>query len=95
MSPKAAAPEEKSPRPDPKEASDNEVPIEPPPEPPTHVRRRSLVVLSFWLIVVCLGIPIWWKTTTIYRANLPLDTMIQWADGKVSTSVPPCGYHFR
>ena len=41
------------------------------------------MVGSFWLLVLLLGLPIWWHTTTIYRANLPLDRMLEWADGKV------------
>lgn len=56
---------------------------QPPPEKALDTRRRSFVVLSFWLVVMVLGLPIWWKTTTIYRANLPLDRMLQWAEGKV------------
>jgi phosphatidylinositol glycan class S len=56
---------------------------QPPPEQPSDIRRRSFVILSFWLIVLCLGLPIWWQTTKIYRANLPLETMLDWADGKV------------
>lgn len=56
---------------------------EPPPEKPSDSRRRSLVILSFWLIVLCLGLPIWWHTTTIPRASLPLDDMMDWAVGKV------------
>lgn len=56
----------------------------PPPEKPADVRRRSYIVLSMWLLVVFLGLPIWWYTTTIYRANLPVDEMLEWADGKVS-----------
>lgn len=65
----------------------------PPPEKPADERQRSYIVLSFWLIVVLLGLPIWWTTTTIYRANLPVDGMLEWAEGKVSrltlcTSVP-------
>lgn len=55
----------------------------PPPEKPSDITRRTRVVVSFWLIVLCLGLPIWWKTTTIYRANLPLDGMLEWAEGKV------------
>lgn len=55
----------------------------PPPEKPSDVSRRSLVILSFWAIVLFLGLPIWWMTTTIYRANLPLSGMADWADGKV------------
>lgn len=56
---------------------------QPPPEKPSDIRRRSHVILSFWLIVLFLGLPIWWKTTTIYRADLPLQEMLEWADGKV------------
>ncbi|KAM4055887.1 phosphatidylinositol-glycan biosynthesis class S protein [Hirsutella rhossiliensis] len=62
---------------------------QPPPEKPSETRRRSLVVLSFWLVVVVVGLPIWWKTTTIYRAHLPLDRMLQWAEGKACRPVFP------
>ncbi|KAI0102694.1 phosphatidylinositol-glycan biosynthesis class S protein [Nemania sp. FL0031] len=61
----------------------------PPPEPQSHIFRRSLIVASFWLLVLCLGVPIWWKTTTIYRANLPLSQMMSWADGKACSPVFP------
>jgi len=57
---------------------------QPPPESPESVRIRTAVVLSFWAVVVFLGLPIWWKTTAIYRAKLPLREMTEWADGKVS-----------
>lgn len=56
---------------------------QPPVEKPSDIRRRTWVILSFWFIVVCLGLPIWWETTTIYRANLPLTEMLEWSDGKV------------
>ncbi|TDZ19090.1 GPI transamidase component PIG-S-like protein [Colletotrichum sidae] len=61
----------------------------PPLEKPADVRRRSFVILSFWAIVLLLGLPIWWMTTTIYRANLPLSGMLQWADGKACRPVFP------
>jgi len=57
---------------------------EPPPENPESIRLRAFVILSFWVIVIFLGLPIWWRTTTIYRARLPLDQMMDWADGRVS-----------
>lgn len=60
---------------------------QPPPEKPADIRRRTLVIVSFWLIVLCLGLPIWWQTTTIYRAKLPLDDMLDWADGRVRPPV--------
>ncbi|KAL2018721.1 hypothetical protein VTK56DRAFT_427 [Thermocarpiscus australiensis] len=62
---------------------------QPPPEKPSDIRRRSHIILSFWLIVLCLGLPIWWKTTTIYRADLPLQEMLDWADGKACRPVFP------
>ncbi|KAJ2896466.1 GPI transamidase component PIG-S [Zalerion maritima] len=62
---------------------------EPPPEEPHDVRRRSYVILSFWLIVLLLGLPIWWHTTAIYRASLPLDEMGEWADWKACRPVFP------
>lgn len=67
--------------------SSNGAPVRkaPPPEKPSDVRRRSHIILSFWLIVLCLGLPIWWRTTTIYRADLPLQEMLDWSDGKVRT----------
>jgi GPI-anchor transamidase subunit S len=57
--------------------------VQPPPETPASISLRRWVVLSFWGVVIFLGLPIWWKTTTIYRASLPLQTMIDWAEGKV------------
>ena len=56
---------------------------QPPPEKPEEIKLRFFVLLSFWALIVFLGLPIWWKTTTIYRANLPLDQMMDWADGRV------------
>ncbi|KAH9989106.1 phosphatidylinositol-glycan biosynthesis class S protein [Xylariaceae sp. FL0662B] len=61
----------------------------PPPEKAEDITRRSLVIASFWVIVLCLGLPIWWKTTAIYRANLPLSQMMDWADGKACNPVFP------
>ncbi|KAI9779437.1 MAG: GPI transamidase component [Geoglossum umbratile] len=62
---------------------------QPPPESAESVRIRTAVVLSFWAVVVFLGLPTWWKTTAIYRAKLPLREMTEWADGKVCRPVFP------
>lgn len=56
---------------------------EPPPEKPENARMRIQVLISFWAIILLLGVPIWWRTTTIYRAPLPLDQMTDWAEGRV------------
>ncbi|KAI9856848.1 MAG: GPI transamidase component [Vezdaea acicularis] len=61
----------------------------PPPETPEGIRIRTLVISSFWAIVILFGLPIWWKTTTIYRAQLPLAGMGEWADGKICRPVFP------
>ena len=53
------------------------------PEKPSDIRRRSYIILSFWVLAVLLGLPVWWQTTSIYRADLPLSEMMDWADGKV------------
>lgn len=54
-----------------------------PPEKPEDIRTRTLVISAFWAIIIFLGLPMWWRTTSIYRARLPLDVMKDWADGKV------------
>jgi phosphatidylinositol glycan class S len=56
---------------------------QPPPETKESLWMRRWVIVSFWAVVVCLGLPVWWKTTAIYRAQLPLQAMTDWADGKV------------
>lgn len=55
----------------------------PPTENPEAVRLRGWVIFSFWAVVLFLGLPVWWWTTSIHRARLPLRQMNDWADGKV------------
>ncbi|KAK8253681.1 GPI transamidase component PIG-S [Phyllosticta capitalensis] len=61
----------------------------PPPETSKSITTRRLVISSFWAIVILLGLPLWWKTTTIYRAELPLQAMFDWSDGKACRPVFP------
>lgn len=56
---------------------------QPPPESKEGIRVRQLVILSFWAIAVFLGAPIWLWTTSIHRARLPLQEMMDWAEGRV------------
>jgi hypothetical protein len=56
---------------------------EAPPERPQDVRLRTIVILSFWALIVFVGVPMWWQTTSIHRAQLPLPEMLRWADGQV------------
>ncbi|KAL8872713.1 MAG: hypothetical protein Q9174_001700 [Haloplaca sp. 1 TL-2023] len=53
-----------------------------PPELIEGIRIRQLVILSFWAVVVLLGLPAWWWTTSIHRARLPLEEMADWAKGR-------------
>ncbi|KIV94193.1 hypothetical protein PV10_01982 [Exophiala mesophila] len=62
---------------------------QPPPENPEAIRLRTKVVFSFWAVILLLGLPTWWKTTSIYRAELPLQDMLDWADGVHTTSNYP------
>jgi GPI-anchor transamidase subunit S len=55
----------------------------PPAEKPEALRLRTQIVLSFWVVILLLGIPTWLRTTSIYRASLPLQDMLDWADGRV------------
>jgi phosphatidylinositol glycan class S len=59
------------------------LPKQPPPETKESLWLRRLSIFSFWAVVVFLGLPIWLKTTAIYRAELPLQDMTDWAEGKV------------
>ncbi|EXJ95969.1 hypothetical protein A1O1_01094 [Capronia coronata CBS 617.96] len=62
---------------------------QPPPEKPEAVRLRTKIVLSFWAVILLLGFPTWWQTTSIYRADLPLQDMLNWAEGlNTPTSIP-------
>lgn len=56
---------------------------QPPAEDQGSIRTRSFVIASFWAIILLLGLPVWWWTTSIHRARLPLQEMLDWADGKV------------
>ncbi|KAH8726940.1 phosphatidylinositol-glycan biosynthesis class S protein [Phaeosphaeriaceae sp. PMI808] len=61
----------------------------PPPESSEGIWLRRFAIFSFWVVVVALGLPIWLKTTAIYRAELPLHDMTEWAEGKVCAPVFP------
>ncbi|CAG7931223.1 unnamed protein product [Penicillium olsonii] len=65
----------------------------PPPETPAAVQTRFRVIAAFWAVIIFLGFPIWWKTTSIYRASLPIEEMVDWADGKACRPVFPLDIH--
>ncbi|EXJ65157.1 hypothetical protein A1O7_01497 [Cladophialophora yegresii CBS 114405] len=62
---------------------------QPPPEKAEAIKLRTKIVLFFWAVIILLGIPTWLKTTSIYRANLPLQDMLDWADGQNTPATIP------
>ncbi|KAL3494832.1 phosphatidylinositol-glycan biosynthesis class S protein-domain-containing protein [Aspergillus germanicus] len=67
----------------------------PPPEKPSAIQTRFRVVAAFWAVILFLGLPIWWKATSIYRAELPLQEMLDWAGGKSCRPVFPVEIRFE
>ncbi|KAF2440742.1 hypothetical protein P171DRAFT_368151 [Karstenula rhodostoma CBS 690.94] len=67
----------------------NEERKNPPPETKHSLWLRRAVIASFWAVVAFLGLPVWWKTTAIYRADLPLQDMTAWANGQVCKPIFP------
>ena len=63
---------------------------QPPPESPKSMKTRGFVILSFWAVIILIGLPVWLWTTSIHRASLPLRNMLDWADGKVLIPFEPC-----
>ncbi|KAL9061106.1 MAG: hypothetical protein Q9162_000251 [Coniocarpon cinnabarinum] len=67
----------------------------PPSESRESVNVRRSVLVSFWLLVLCVGVPFWWQTTTVYRANLPYSTMDAWASGSACQYTIPLNARFE
>lgn len=65
------------------DVSGSDAPV-PPPESPSAVWTRRIIIFAFWAVVATLGLPHWIWTTSIYRSDLPAEQMTQWAEGRVS-----------
>ncbi|KKK24276.1 hypothetical protein ARAM_004399 [Aspergillus rambellii] len=59
-----------------------------PPESPSAIQTRTKVIAAFWAVILFLGFPIWWQTTSIHRATLPIQDMMEWAGGKCRPVFP-------
>ncbi|RJE21334.1 GPI transamidase component PIG-S [Aspergillus sclerotialis] len=66
----------------------------PPPEKPAAILTRTKVIAAFWAVIIFLGFPIWWQTTSIHRARLPIQEMVNWASGKTCRPVFPLEIQF-
>lgn len=36
---------------------------------------RAVAIMSFGVVVIVIGVPVWWQSTTTYRASLPYDAI--------------------
>ncbi|KAK5110918.1 hypothetical protein LTR62_005456 [Meristemomyces frigidus] len=64
----------------------------PPAQSPQVTWTRRWIIMSFWAIIVCFGLPHWLLTTSTYRATLPLDSMDWWAQGDQVCAVDEAGW---
>lgn len=53
------------------------------PDPKLSTRRAATI--SFWIVII-LGIPFWWKSTSLERLALPRDQVSYWENKIVSSS---------
>lgn len=44
---------------------------------------RRLIITSFYIFIL-FGLPLWWKTTEVYRAQLPFAEIEEWSNWEVS-----------
>ncbi|GAA5970980.1 hypothetical protein JCM11641_004533 [Rhodosporidiobolus odoratus] len=54
------------------------IPIRPT-SPPSDVRTRRIVIIAFWSVIL-LGVPLWWRTTTLERRPLPVARIREWQE---------------
>ncbi|KAJ1948909.1 GPI transamidase component, partial [Dispira parvispora] len=47
-----------------------------------HIVYQRRLVLASVCAVIFLGLPLWWKATAVYRADLPVDRIESWATEK-------------
>lgn len=55
----------------------------PAPRSAVQGKGSNAILFAFWAVVVLLGVPLWLWTTSIHRANLPMESMNEWSNGKV------------
>lgn len=51
-------------------------------------RTRTSIVAVIWAAVIVVGVPVWWKTTEVYRAHLPFGDMQAWTEPGVGRPSP-------
>ncbi|GAA5910726.1 GPI-anchor transamidase GPI17 [Sporobolomyces salmoneus] len=55
----------------------NTTPLKPT-TPEINLKTRRITLFSFWTVFVLLGVPLWWKTTSLERRQLPEQRIQQW-----------------
>ncbi|KAL1297853.1 hypothetical protein AAFC00_006380 [Neodothiora populina] len=59
-------------------------PKQPPPETIQETKTRRWIILSLWAIIAIFGLPAWYATTAVPRAELPIEVMTRWSEGQGS-----------
>ncbi|EGF84282.1 hypothetical protein BATDEDRAFT_7967, partial [Batrachochytrium dendrobatidis JAM81] len=47
--------------------------------------RRTHIVFSIWVVII-LALPIWWRTTEVYRAPLPFEAIRSWETTQITAT---------
>ncbi|KAJ1921017.1 GPI transamidase component [Mycoemilia scoparia] len=55
---------------------------------PIGSKRDRMIPLYSVLVAVAIGLPLWWKQTEVYRANLPSEQMIAWDSNPPPIQIP-------
>ncbi|EDW84736.2 uncharacterized protein Dwil_GK14273 [Drosophila willistoni] len=50
-------------------------------------KYRISATIAFIVVIVVIGVPMWWKTTTVYRVNLPSAPILRLSEQSIKTAV--------
>ncbi|EDW59129.2 GPI transamidase component PIG-S isoform X2 [Drosophila virilis] len=62
-------------------------PLKPNRRDKTEDKYRIAATIAFIVVIVGIGVPMWWKTTTVYRVNLPSSAIQSLSDQPIKTAV--------
>ncbi|XP_030559538.1 GPI transamidase component PIG-S-like isoform X2 [Drosophila novamexicana] len=62
-------------------------PVKPKRKDKTEDKYRIAATIAFIVVIVGIGVPMWWKTTTVYRVNLPSSAIQRLSDQPIKTAV--------
>ncbi|EDW51106.1 GM17769 [Drosophila sechellia] len=54
---------------------------------PFYYKFRIGATLAFIVVIIGIGVPMWWRTTTVYRVNLPSTEILSLSETPIKTAV--------